>query len=135
MLLQFMTFAAFLALGTGALHPGSYMATLASSTGAKTPAGMVMVANAKNVTLTLRGDTAGSIRAWHVHKGTCREDRGIVGSADTFAAFVISAKGEGRAQATLATPLVDGMSYFVAVHASLEDMKTIVACGDLKPEH
>ncbi len=126
--------AAILVVLTGAMHPGSYMAMLASPTGAKTPSGMVMVANAKDVTLTLRGDKAGSTRVWHVHQGTCKDDRGIVGSADTFPAFTITAQGDGRAKTTLTTPLVDGTKYFVAVHASAEDVKTIVACGELKPE-
>ncbi|MBI3568872.1 MAG: hypothetical protein HY084_11805 [Gemmatimonadetes bacterium] len=135
MLFQFTTVAAFLVVVAGAMHPGSYMARLGSPSGAKTPGGMVMVTNAKDVTLTLSGDNAGGSRAWYVHKGTCKDDRGIVGSNDMFPAFQISEKGEGRAKATLATPLVDGTNYFVAVHASAEDVKTIVACGELKPEH
>jgi len=128
------TLTAFLVVAAGAMHPGSYMATLASPTGAKTPSGMVMVANGKDVALTLTGDTPGSLRVWHVHQGTCKDDRGIVGSAHQYTAFAITAKGEGRAKTTLTTPLADGTKYFVAVYASIEDMKTIVACGELKPE-
>ena len=106
------------------------MAMLTAPSGAKTPAGMVMVSGT-TVQITLTGDTPGAVRAWHIHKGSCGHDDGIVGDAAVFPTFTVASDGKGVAKATLAAPLPAGTSYFVNVHASATDHKTIVACGAL----
>ena len=105
-------------------------AMLAAPSGARSPAGMVML-HGTSVELTLTGDQAGATRPWRIHKGTCTKDQGVVGEASAFAPASIGADGKGAAKATLAAPLAADGAYFVAVHASSSDMKTIVACGAL----
>ena len=105
-------------------------AMLAAPSGARTPAGMVML-HGTAVELTLTGDQAGSTRPWRIHKGTCENDQGVVGEPSAFAPVAVGADGKGVAKATLAAPLAADGAYFVAVHASSSDMRTIVACGAL----
>ena len=109
---------------------GEAMAMLRSPSGAKLPAGMAMVRGTA-IQLTLSGDKPGSTRPWHLHKGTCTNDKGIVGQPSSFPPLTIGQNGRGTAKATLGEPLPDRGSYFIAVHASASDMKTIIACGPL----
>lgn len=113
-------------------HPENLMAMLTAPNGASTPTGMAMVSGTA-VQLSLSGDAAGSTRLWHIHQGTCKDDKGIVGAAEIFPVVRIADKGIGQAKATLASPLAEHAPFFVAVHASATDMKTVIACGDLKP--
>lgn len=105
-------------------------AMLAAPSGARSPAGMVML-HGTSAELTLTGDQAGATRPWRIHKGTCANDQGVVGEASAFPAITVGADGKGTAKATLPAPLAADGAYFVAVHASASDMKTIVACGAL----
>lgn len=105
-------------------------AMLAAPSGAKSPTGMVML-HGTSAELTLTGDKAGATRPWRIHKGTCTDDQGVVGEASTYPPASIGADGKGTAKATLRAPLAADGAYFVAVHASASDMKTIVACGAL----
>lgn len=113
-----------------AAQPTSLMAMLMPPSGARSPAGMAMVTGT-TVQVTLTGDTPGAVRAWHIHKGSCGHDEGIVGDAAVFPTFTIGTDGKGMARATLAAPLPAGASYFINVHASPRDHKTIIACGAL----
>ena len=112
-------------------HPVNLMAMLTPANGAKTPTGMAMV-NGTTVQLNVTLDHPGSDRVWHIHQGTCAEDKGIVGAADQFPAFHINENGTGKATATLAAPLAEHATFFVAVHASATEMKKVIACGNLK---
>lgn len=105
-------------------------AMLIAPSGARSPAGMVMV-HGTAVELTLTGDQAGAIRPWYIHKGSCKDDQGVVGDASKFTPVSVGTDGKGMARATLAAPLAGGTTYFVAVHASASDMTTIVACGPI----
>ena len=105
-------------------------AMLAAPSGARSPAGMVML-HGTSAELTLTGDQAGATRPWRIHKGTCTNDQGVVGEASAFPSVSIGTDGKGAAKATLPAPLAADGAYFVAVHASASDMKTIVACGAL----
>ena len=107
------------------------MAMLTPSNGAKAPTGMAMV-NGTTVQLSMARDHPGNDRVWHIHQGTCTEDKGIVGATDQFPAFHINENGNGTATATLAAPLAEHASFFVSVHASATEMKTVIACGNLK---
>lgn len=113
-----------------AAQPTSLMAMLMPPSGAKAPAGMAMVTGT-TVQITLTGDTPGAVRAWHIHKGSCGHDGGIVGDAAVFPTLTIGTDGKGTARATLGAPLPAGASYFINVHASPRDHRTIVACGAL----
>lgn len=117
--------------GMSTAHRGDGIAVLVAPSGAKAPSGMAMV-NGTTVELMLSGDEPGSKRVWHAHKGTCAHDEGMIGHADAYPPLMIGLNGKGRAKVKLDSPLADGSTYFVAVHISATDMKSIVACSPVQ---
>jgi hypothetical protein len=75
----------------------------------------------------------GGRHPWHIHRGQCGADQGILGPADAYRPLKVD--GEGRAQetASLGIPLPRSGSFFVNVHASASNLSTIIACGNLAP--
>lgn len=75
----------------------------------------------------------GGRHPWHIHRGQCGSDQGILGPADAYRPLKVD--GEGRAQetASLGIPLPRSGSFFVNVHASASNLSTIIACGNLAP--
>lgn len=82
-------------------------------------------------TVNIAGATPKSTHPWHVHKGTCGNDQGIVGGASSYTAIKVGDDGKGTSSAKVSAPLDPKGSYMVNIHASSTDMKTIVACGPL----
>jgi hypothetical protein len=76
----------------------------------------------------------GSVHPWHVHKGTCGHDEGILGPAKAYTPLQVGADGNGEVTATLPYATPTKGQYMVNVHQSASDLKTIVACGDLQRE-
>ncbi len=83
----------------------------------------VMIANA----------APGGTHPWHVHRGQCGTDQGIVGPPDAYTPLKVGGNGEAESDVVLAMPLPKEGAYFVNVHASAANMNTIVACGNLAP--
>jgi hypothetical protein len=108
---------------------GSYVATLTSPSGG-TVAGMGKV-DGTTASVMISGDKSGSVRPWHIHIGSCGNDKGIFGSPSAYKPITVGSDGKGKSTATLSMPLPDSGSYFFNVHSSSSDMKTIVACGPL----
>jgi hypothetical protein len=75
----------------------------------------------------------GGVHPWHVHRGRCGQDQGIFGPADSYEPLKVDGQGRARASAELRVPLPKTGSFFVNVHASRQNMGTIVACGNLAP--
>ena len=75
----------------------------------------------------------GAKHPWHVHRGQCGSDQGIFGPADAYKPLKVESDGKASATATLSVTLPKTGDYFVNVHASANNMKTIVACGNLAP--
>jgi hypothetical protein len=75
----------------------------------------------------------GAVHPWHVHRGRCGSDQGILGPADAYGALKVNGDGKASSTATLQMPLPKTGEYFVNVHASSKNMNTIVACGNLAP--
>jgi hypothetical protein len=75
----------------------------------------------------------GGRHPWHVHRGQCGTDMGILGPADAYHVLKVSGDGKAQDDATLPVPLPTTGQYFVNVHASAQNMSTIVACGNLAP--
>jgi hypothetical protein len=83
-------------------------------------------------TINIEGDESGTRRAWYVRSGTCATGGDIVGDPDSYPALNVA--GNGRASARVSIDrgrLVLGLPYHVSVHASPDQLETIVACGDL----
>ena len=83
--------------------------------------------------VTIENAVPGGKHPWHVHRGRCGTDQGIVGPADAYKPLEV--KGNGRASETVelsaATP--PSGAFFVDVHASAGNMATVIACGNLAP--
>jgi hypothetical protein len=97
-----------------------------------------MGADAKNADRTrafaeISNAAPGGVHPWHVHRGRCGQDQGIFGPADAYEPLEVDGDGRARANAELSVALPRTGSFFVNVHASRDNMKTIVACGNLAP--
>jgi hypothetical protein len=75
----------------------------------------------------------GGVHPWHVHRGQCGNDMGVLGAADAYQPLKVGGNGEARSDARLEIPMPAAGDYFINVHASAQNMGTIVACGNLAP--
>ena len=75
----------------------------------------------------------GGMHPWHVHRGRCGADQGILGPADSYKPLKVDNKGRATAQARLPMELPRAGEFYVNVHASASNMGTSVACGNLAP--
>jgi hypothetical protein len=75
----------------------------------------------------------GGQHPWHVHRGQCGADQGILGAADAYKPLKVEGNGKASETAVLSIPLPRNGGYFINVHASAKNMSTIVACGNLAP--
>jgi hypothetical protein len=82
-------------------------------------------------TLSITGGTAGAAYPWHVHVGKCPTG-GVFGGGAAYKPLTAGSDGSGTSTANLPVASPSTGDYHVNVHASATDMKTIVACGDLK---
>ena len=83
--------------------------------------------------VSIENAAPGGRHPWHVHVGQCGSDRGILGAADAYPVLKVGGNGKADATAKLDIPLPTTGQYFINVHASPENMGTIVACGNLAP--
>jgi hypothetical protein len=75
----------------------------------------------------------GGRHPWHVHRGQCGHDQGILGPPDAYKPLKVEGNGRANSTAVLAMPQPKTGDFFVNVHASARNMGTIVACGNLAP--
>lgn len=75
----------------------------------------------------------GGVHPWHVHRGRCGADQGIFGPADAYKALKVGGGGRASSEAELPVPTPKTGEFFVNIHASAGNMRTIVACGNLAP--
>ena len=119
------------ALGVAAFAVTSYSATLAPPAGSSSTVNGTAGVKGSSAWVKLTGGTAGATYPWHVHVGTCGTNGPVFGSASAYKPVTIGSDGKGDSKATLSMPLPDTGSYYVNIHASASDMKTIVSCGNL----
>lgn len=86
-------------------------------------------------TVEFDGDTPSVSRPWHVHVGSCAKGGGVLGGAMNYRAIAVNDKGHGKETANLPVAVPDTGSYYVNIHESAANMRSIVACGDLKMKH
>lgn len=82
--------------------------------------------------VSIRGDLPGSVRPWHVHNGQCAKAGSILGPPTDYPPIKIGPDSTGSATASVNVALPASGDYLVNVHNSPSDLKTIVACGNLK---
>jgi len=75
----------------------------------------------------------GGVHPWHIHRGRCGADQGIVGPTDSYKPLKVDNGGRATAKASLPLPLPRTGEHYVDVHASAANMGTAVACGNLAP--
>jgi hypothetical protein len=83
------------------------------------------------VEVALNGATPGAGLPWHLHRGTCGSDQGIVGDASDYAPLTVGINGRAAGTATLEMAMPRSGEYMINVHASPTELGTIVACGNL----
>ena len=81
--------------------------------------------------VSIENAAPGGRHPWHVHLGQCGSDQGILGPADAYPVLKVGGNGKADATAKLDLPVPATGQYFINVHASPENMGTIVACGNL----
>ena len=82
---------------------------------------------------SIQNAVPGGEHPWHVHMGQCGNDRGILGPADAYEPLRVGGNGKAEASAELPLPMPSAGQYFINVHASRNNMGTIIACGNLAP--
>jgi len=75
----------------------------------------------------------GGVHPWHIHRGRCGADQGIVGPTDSYKPLKVDNGGRATAKVSLPLPLPRTGEHYVDVHASAANMGTAVACGNLAP--
>lgn len=75
----------------------------------------------------------GGVHPWHIHRGRCGADQGIVGPTDSYKPLKVSNDGRATGKASLPMALPRTGEFYVNVHASASNMGTAVACGNLAP--
>lgn len=75
----------------------------------------------------------GGTHPWHVHRGRCGADQGIFGPTDAYKPLKVDGSGRAESNATLSVPVPKSGDFYVNVHASVANMRTAVACGNLAP--
>jgi hypothetical protein len=83
--------------------------------------------------VAIQNAVPGAEHPWHVHVGQCGNDRGILGPAGAYEPLKVGGNGEAEESAELPLAVPVAGQYFINVHASRNNMGTIVACGNLAP--
>ena len=97
-----------------------------------------MAGDDKNTTKTqahvaIENAVPGGEHPRHVHLGQCGVDRGIFGPPNAYEPLQVGGNGEAESDAELPVPVPVAGQYFINVHASRNNMGTIIACGNLAP--
>jgi hypothetical protein len=83
--------------------------------------------------VSLSNAVPGGEHPWHVHRGRCGSDQGIFGPADAYKPVKVGDNGRAVSDADLPVATPRTGEFFVNVHASAQNMRTIIACGNLAP--
>ena len=81
--------------------------------------------------LSLFGAAPGSTHAWHLHLGSCNNDRGILGAPELYTPVVTGNDGRGDITVTLPFTTPNSGEYFIDVHETQSSASRIVACAPL----
>lgn len=114
--------------------PAAWEAELRGQTGFTAATGTAIAASAARqttVTASVTGLTPGATHPWHIHRGTCDNDQGIVGRPGAYPPLQVITGGGAAATARIDVVLEPEQLYFVNVHASPTELDRIVACGPL----
>lgn len=113
---------------------GNWSSTLSpqNNSGISGTATLQSRAAGSKVNVHITGAMNGSVHPWHVHRGTCGNDKGIVGGANEYEALTVGADGTAHGEESIPVGLAEDETYFINIHKSPSDLTTIVACGVLR---
>ena len=85
------------------------------------------------VTLDLANASPGGLHPWEARVGECgtEYDGGVFGVRDAYKTLEVGSDGQATGTATVPVQTPETGRYFVVVHASDENSRTVVACGNL----
>jgi len=106
-------------------RPGAPSAVTANATAVRT-------AGATTVQVEATGAQPNARHPWHVHHGSCETGGQIVGDPGRYPPLEVGAQGRGTATALIEVELAPGQPYHINVHRAADDLRTIIACGDLR---
>lgn len=117
-------------------EPATWTAALSGSVGSalRGEATAEPTAAGTRIRITLRDLAPGARLPWHVHQGRCGSEGEVVGPADAYPLLEAPSGGEASATAELGLRLDPALSYHVNVHASPDDLESVVACGRLRTD-
>ncbi len=81
--------------------------------------------------LSLFGAAPGSTHAWHLHLGSCSNDRGILGAPELYTPVVAGNDGRGDITVTLPFTTPNSGEFYIDVHETQSSASRIVACAPL----
>ncbi len=90
-------------------------------------------ANRTQAHVSISNAVPGGQHPWHVHRGRCGSDQGIYGPADAYDPLEVDNNGRASSTADLQVASPKTGDFFVNIHASRQNMATIIACGNLAP--
>jgi hypothetical protein len=85
------------------------------------------------VHIEVANEAPGGRHPWHVHRGQCGTDQGVLDTPDAYPVLKVGGDGKAKADAELRMPAPQAGQYYVDVHASTANMGTLVACGNMAP--
>ena len=85
------------------------------------------------VTLDLANASPGGVHPWEARLGQCGSeyDGGVFGATDAYEPLEVGSDGQATGIATVQMQTPEAGRYFVVVHASDANSRTVVACGNL----
>lgn len=91
-------------------------------------------ADSTRAVVTISEAQPGATLPWHLHAGSCATIGSVVGNPAHYPPIRIGARRSGVVTVTLPMATPKGGAYAVQVHASPSNMKTVLACGELRVE-
>lgn len=85
------------------------------------------------VTIDLANAAPGGLHPWEARRGECGAptNSAAFGAADAYAPLEVDSDGRAHARAEVQFPTPANGRYFVVVHASQANSRTVVACGNM----
>jgi hypothetical protein len=108
-------------------QPGSPMPQV---TGAASVMGVGDSSKSK-IQVSINNATPNAQLPWHLHRGSCGNDQGIVGDPNAYQPLQVGSDGQATGSAVIGVATPRSGEYMINVHASTADLATIVACGNL----
>jgi hypothetical protein len=85
------------------------------------------------VHIAIQNAIPGGQHPWHIHRGRCGSSDEILGPSDRYGVLDVGDDGKASRSVTLPERLPRSGNYIVDVHASPENIGTIISCGNLAP--